>query len=378
MLVLPIPPEPITLDGPDARRHRFRYDVSRLLSTGEILLQLGEGDFGPGYNASTGYYFAVAGPGDGSRFADQVRHVTEAARAAVGQLYLEEFDAGWHGKRTLLAGWQARGRLVPAGGPGEREPYNVVIDGRAISWEEFGRTLEPFEGYRFRLTLEEEIEQLPGQHLAARPPFDALFPPRPPAGSRDEEIVLTARNAAVLWHCACEAAEDARADLDRFGDTAIPTDEAASAGWLIFDEYPLVTYQQDEAWRRRARNAFLDLAGDLEDGLLPLPRCPAEELALHLMLTAAETWQDNAEQVEVDTLLAGLPGAPADDDWDYLREVLFRDHDILNLYDPEASGIEDPADPRNQMMSIGDYRPAAWFTTFADAAPRPRRSTPPV
>jgi hypothetical protein len=30
-----------------------------------------------------------------------------------------------------------------------------VIDGRTLSWEEFGRTLESFEGWRFRLLIDD-------------------------------------------------------------------------------------------------------------------------------------------------------------------------------------------------------------------------------
>jgi len=33
-------------------------------------------------------------------------------------------------------------------------PYDVVVDGRRLSWHEFGRLLEPFEGWEFRLTFE--------------------------------------------------------------------------------------------------------------------------------------------------------------------------------------------------------------------------------
>jgi hypothetical protein len=156
---LPIPPEPITLTGGDGRRHRFRFAVSRL-PLGGVLLELGEGEFGPGYNRSTGYHFAVAGPADGSRFAEQVQHVTDTARAALAQRYLTDIDPGGPGRRTLLAGTQACGRLIWAGEAGAHDPYAVVIDGRPLSWEEFGAALEPFEGYRFRLIVEEDLDDL--------------------------------------------------------------------------------------------------------------------------------------------------------------------------------------------------------------------------
>jgi hypothetical protein len=36
-----------------------------------------------------------------------------------------------------------------------RGPYSVVVDGRTLTWEEFGEALEPFEGWRFRLVIED-------------------------------------------------------------------------------------------------------------------------------------------------------------------------------------------------------------------------------
>jgi len=213
-----------------------------------------------------------------------------------------------------------------------------------------------------------------------RPPFGTLFSQRRPTRAVDDDeegIVLTARNAAVLWHCALQAADDAALDITAFGDSPVH-DDPVDVAWRIFDEFPPITYTQDAAWRRQARLAFLELANDLEAGQLPLPRCPAEELALHLILNAAQSWRDDIAPIEVSRILADLRPARRDDDWDYLREVLFRDHDILTLYDDDADGLEDPADPRNQMIAMGDYRPQAWFTTFPGERARPQRTTPPV
>jgi hypothetical protein len=43
-----------------------------------------------------------------------------------------------------------RGRLV---WNEDVEPYDVVVDGRRLTWDEFGRALEPFEGWEFRLSF---------------------------------------------------------------------------------------------------------------------------------------------------------------------------------------------------------------------------------
>lgn len=41
-------------------------------------------------------------------------------------------------------------------------PYDVVIDGRTLSWEEFGQALAAYEGWNFRLLIEDRVvEALP-------------------------------------------------------------------------------------------------------------------------------------------------------------------------------------------------------------------------
>jgi len=70
-------------------------------------------------------------------------------REEIGTAYLEPnpHRPGW-----LLRDCDVRGRLVWAG---EDASYAVVVDGRTLSWEEFGRALEPFEGWRFRLVFDD-------------------------------------------------------------------------------------------------------------------------------------------------------------------------------------------------------------------------------
>ena len=71
------------------------------------------------------------------------------SRDIAGTTYLEPNPSrpGW-----LLRDREVAGRLVWAGAGA---PYAVVIDGRTLSWEEFGRTMESFEGWRFRLTIDD-------------------------------------------------------------------------------------------------------------------------------------------------------------------------------------------------------------------------------
>jgi hypothetical protein len=78
-----------------------------------------------------------------------VAAVHERAQAEIGRRYLEPGPGGvgWR-----LAGDEVAGRLAwnPHGGP-----HRVVVDGRPLSWQELGEALESFEGWRFRLVIEE-------------------------------------------------------------------------------------------------------------------------------------------------------------------------------------------------------------------------------
>jgi hypothetical protein len=44
------------------------------------------------------------------------------------------------------------------------------------------------------------------------------------------------------------------------------------------------------------------------------------------------------------------------------------------LFDQGLDGFEDPDSEINQQFSVGDLRPEAWFTSFANVEPRdPKR-----
>lgn len=178
---------------------------------------------------------------------------------------------------------------------------------------------------------------------------------------------LTPRTAAVLWQIAPDLADHGYDDVEGHGDEPL----IKVADWMLFDRYPRLTWSQNAVWRRQAARAFDDLAADLEAGEWPSPRCPAEEMALHLIMRdAAAAVQDGWAWILDD---ATLPSHPDDFDWDLAAGALFQDNDILALFNPHLDGIEDPDTEVNQNFRIGDYRPQAWFETFNNMEPRDGR-----
>jgi hypothetical protein len=95
-------------------------------------------------------------------------------------------------------------------------------------------------------------------------------------------------------------------------------------------------------------------------------------MALHLILEDAPTATEDG-WAGLDEALPRLPGHLDDYDWDMASEVLLQDHDILDLFDVEMDGIEDPDSAHNRAMGIGDYRPQAWFRTVLNMDPRDGR-----
>ena len=139
---LPDPPAPQVLIGPDGRTHTMRIRLHRTpTGVAAEAVELGR-------DPGQGYHLRVIGAHDVDvpMLVEQLRL---QVRDEIGTTYLEPHPsrAGW-----LLRDREVAGQLVWAG---DSAPYAVVIDGRTLSWEEFGRTLESFESWRFRLTIDD-------------------------------------------------------------------------------------------------------------------------------------------------------------------------------------------------------------------------------
>lgn len=180
---------------------------------------------------------------------------------------------------------------------------------------------------------------------------------------------VTPRTAASLHAASQILADQAYDDIQAHGDDPVSED----VFWNVFDGYPKITWRQDAIWRRQAARAFDDLAGDLEQGEWPLPRCAAEEMALHRVLAIAKAGIED-DWLVPDTAIMEVEPHIDDYDWLLLGEVLFQDRDILTLFDLELDGIEDPSADQNRLIGMGDYRPQAWFQSFDNMDSRdPRR-----
>jgi hypothetical protein len=103
-----------------------------------------------------GYRFAVLGAHDADVDA-LVEAVTRRARDGIAKQQLEPHPhrAGW-----LLGDDDVAGRLVWGGSREHGAPFDVVVDGRHLTWDELGQALEPYEGWRFRLVLEDPCDDL--------------------------------------------------------------------------------------------------------------------------------------------------------------------------------------------------------------------------
>jgi len=99
-------------------------------------------------------------------------------------------------------------------------------------------------------------------------------------------------------------------------------------------------------------------AGDADTSILS--HCTGEELALHMIIDLAE--EDLAEGTLDPREVPHLPEHDGpDSDFDWMREVLFEDHDVLMLYNPSLDGIEDP------VLDTANLHPRDWFTPFRAA-----------
>jgi hypothetical protein len=86
-----------------------------------------------------------------------VSSVQRQASVELSRQYLERHPhrSGW-----IIGDDEVAGRFISNENDEIGGPYDVVVDGRTLTWEEFGKSLEPYEGWRFRLVIEDHCVDL--------------------------------------------------------------------------------------------------------------------------------------------------------------------------------------------------------------------------
>ncbi len=149
---LPDPPDAIGLRGVDGRNITLRFRLGRAPTGGEMELE--DSSLEP----RQGFHLAVLGPHDAD-IAQLEAHLRRMAKEELATRYLvpNEHRMGWS---LAEEHDELRGRLVWHNGSEVGTPYDVVIDGRTLTWEELGQALEAYEGWRFVLRLDDPCDDV--------------------------------------------------------------------------------------------------------------------------------------------------------------------------------------------------------------------------
>ncbi len=167
-----------------------------------------------------------------------------------------------------------------------------------------------------------------------------------------EDGTLTPRLAAHLWGAAVFLSdtyhEDPHSDV------------------LRHELPPIAQPLCDDVWIKRFVSCFEALVDRLGTGRFvseQLASCTAEEMALHMVIDLAEAFvADGIVPTE-----SPLPARGDEDtDFDWAREVLFRDHDVLMLFNVSLDGIEDDSSELAEQYRFANLHPRDWFDAFAD------------
>ena len=139
--------EPIDLFDGRGRKHRFHFVLRHLGSM--LALAAIEGKAKDG----TGYEFEVHGAAQADPFV-LMQRLHERMRQELAITYLAETEFGLGISETKVGG-----QITCAPDAAERLPV-LIIDGQEVEWDQFGRMLMTFEGWRFHLEIQDPSEEI--------------------------------------------------------------------------------------------------------------------------------------------------------------------------------------------------------------------------
>ncbi|MCX5209648.1 hypothetical protein OG689_10165 [Kitasatospora sp. NBC_00240] len=171
---------------------------------------------------------------------------------------------------------------------------------------------------------------------------------------------LTPRTACLLHAQLLGLADAAYDDLEEHEGE--PVQESEEHEWAVLGRLPTRTWGLHRGWRRSMARAFDDLADDLALGEWPLPRCPAEDIALRMALADARNLL-GAQPESVADMMGDLPADLYDYDWDGCLDELF------GVYGPEDGDPEADTASRTEEL-IAATHPEGWFLPYEDAEER--------
>lgn len=188
------------------------------------------------------------------------------------------------------------------------------------------------------------MEPMTADAFAGSPDFATLY-----GGATSP---LSPRMASQLWTTAIYFADTyADADVSDLLRRELP---------------PIARRMADDVWMERFVVCFEALATRLARGRFAsnqLASCTGEEMALHLVIDSAEAGMSD-DAIPLDD---SIPADPERDrDFEWAREVLFRDHDVLLLFNPSLDGIEDNDSDLSLRHMFANLHPRRWFLPFPD------------
>jgi hypothetical protein len=144
--------DPISITAPDGVIHEFHFQT-RLLGAIVTLeaYELKDGE-------PSGYQFQLIGEPGEDRFV-QLGRLVERIRSTLATRYLQDSKYGLQIKDMEVKGAIEADMSDEADVFGPRLPM-LVIDGREVSWDEFGKMLMTFEGFQFKLEIVDKSDDL--------------------------------------------------------------------------------------------------------------------------------------------------------------------------------------------------------------------------